>query len=102
MITRLALTDKAVLGLPFTTGGQTVVRDADVPGFFVRCGTRTKTYYVQGDLRAGGTRRTIWVKVGEVGDLTAREARGKAKQLLGSIADGIDPRPKPAAPEPTR
>lgn len=34
-------------------------------------------------------------EVGEVGGLSAREARAKAKILLGSIAGGVDPRPKP-------
>jgi len=71
--TRLALTDKAILALPFTTSGQRLVRDAELFGFFVVVGKRTKTFMVQGDLRA------------------------KAKTLLGSIAKGIDPRPKKAA-----
>jgi integrase len=50
---------------------------------------------VQGDLWDGSKRQSIAVKVGEVGRLPAREARAKAKVLLGSIADGVDPRPKP-------
>jgi integrase len=52
---------------------------------------------VQGDLRANGKRQSIRIKIGEVGELTTREARAKAKTLLGSIAKGIDPRPKKAA-----
>jgi hypothetical protein len=98
MNARVAFTEKTVLAIPFTASGQAVVRDTELPGFLVRCGRRTKTYYVQGDLRVDGTRQTIWVKIGEVGELTAREARGKAKQMLGSIADGVDPRPKPQPP----
>jgi hypothetical protein len=94
--TRPALTDKAILGLPFTTSGQRLVRDAELSGFFVVVGRRTKTFMVQGDLRAGN-RQSIRIKVGEVGELNTREARAKAKTLLGSIAKGIDPRPKKAA-----
>jgi integrase len=38
------------------------------------------------------------MKVAEVGDLNAREARAKAKTLLGAIADGVDPREKKRQP----
>ena len=98
MAARISFSDRTVMALPLTSKGQTIVRDADLPGFFVRCGTRSKSYLVQGDLWVGSNRQTIWVKVGEVGKITARDARAKAKILLGSIADGVDPRPKPVAP----
>lgn len=93
MAARISFSDRTVMALPLTSKGQTIVRDADLPGFFVRCGTRSKSYLVQGDLWVGSNRQTIWVKVGEVGKITARDARAKAKILLGSIADGVDPRP---------
>jgi hypothetical protein len=57
-------------------------------------GAQSKTFMIQGDLRVAGKRQTVRIKVGEVGKVTAREARAKAKALLGSIADGVDPRPK--------
>jgi Arm DNA-binding domain len=69
-----------------------------VPGFFLLVGTRSKTFMIQGDLWAGGKRTSVRVKVGEVGKIATREARAKAKVLLGSIADGIDPRPQPESP----
>ena len=75
--------------------GQRIVRDEELPGFFVLVGKTTKTFMVQGDLRADGKRQSIRVKVGEVGRLQTREARAKAKRILGSIIDGVDPRPKP-------
>ncbi len=62
-------------------------------------GKQTKTFMVQGDLQAGGKRQSIRVKVGEVGRLQTREARAKAKRILGAISEGIDPRPKPPAPK---
>lgn len=94
---RISFTDKAVAALPFAVAGQTIVRDAELPGFFLKIGTRTKAFMVQGDLWRDDRRQSLTVKVGEAGKLPAREARAKAKVLLGSIADGIDPRPKPAA-----
>ncbi len=90
--TRVTLSDKAATALPLATAGQFVVRDAELPGFFVLVGTTRKTYMVQADLWQQRKRQSIRVKVGDVGKLTAREARAKAKVLLGSIADGIDPR----------
>jgi hypothetical protein len=39
------------------------------------------------------------MKVAEVGEMTTRDARAKAKTLLGSIADGIDPREKKRGPQ---
>ncbi len=94
---RLALTDKALLRLPLTASGQEIIRDAELCGFFVMVGKRKKTFMVQGDLRSNGKRQSVRVKIAEVGELNAREARAKAKTLLGSIAKGIDPRPHKAA-----
>ena len=69
-----------------------------MPGFFLLVGARSKTFMIQGDLWENGKRRTIRVKVGQVGKIATREARAKAKVLLGSISDGVDPRPKPQEP----
>jgi integrase len=93
---RLALTDKAILSLQFTASGQQIVRDAELAGFFVMVGRRTKTFMVQGDLRQNGKRQSLRLKVGEVGEVRTREARAKAKALLGLIGKGVDPRPKAA------
>ena len=49
----------------------------------------------QGNLWTDGRRQSLSIRVGEVGRISARDARAKAKMLLGSIADGIDSRPKP-------
>jgi Arm DNA-binding domain len=95
---RLSFSDRAIGALPFAASGQHIVRDEDVRGFFLLVGTRSKTFMIQGDLWENGKRRTIRVKIGEVGKIATREARAKAKVLLGSIADGVDPRPKPEEP----
>ena len=92
---RLLFSDRALAAIPLMAAGQRVVRDAELPGFFVLIGKTTKTFMVQGDLRSDGKRQSMRVKVGEVGKLQTREARAKAKRILGAITDGIDPRPKP-------
>ena len=91
---RLPLTDKNLANLPPAIEGQYRARDTDLAGFFVLIGLRSRTFMVQGDLRQNGERSSIRMKVGEVGELTAREARAKAKELLGAIAAGNDPRTK--------
>ncbi|HEY2530244.1 MAG TPA: Arm DNA-binding domain-containing protein [Xanthobacteraceae bacterium] len=92
--TRLALSDKAIVAFHFAPSGQRIIRDTQLPGFFVMIGKRTKTFMAQGDLRVNGKRQSIRIKVGEVGEIKTREARAKAKELLGSIAKGVDPPPK--------
>ena len=87
----LPLTDKNVMNLPCTPGVQYKARDTELKGFFVLIGARSKVFFVQGDLREGGKRRSIQVKVCEVGELNTREARARAKIMLGQIANGIDP-----------
>lgn len=91
----VALTDRAVAAIEPVKGRQQIVRDSDLSGFFVVVGSRSKTFMIQADLRTADGRQSIRMKIGEAGRIAAREARGKAKLLLGQIADGIDPRPKP-------
>jgi integrase len=91
---RFALSDKALLALRFTSSGQQIIRDTELSGFFVVIGKRRKTFMAQGDLRVNGNRQSVRIKIGEVGELKAREARARAKELLGSIAKGFDPRPE--------
>jgi hypothetical protein len=99
---RLPLTDRNVAGLPPAPGAQYRARDTELAGFFVLISSRTKSFYVQGDLRVNGKRQTtVCMKVAEAGDVSTRDARIKAKALLASIANGVDPRPvQPNAREP--
>jgi hypothetical protein len=91
---RLPLTDKAIIGLPFARTGQVCVRDTEQAGFFLRIGTSTKSFMIQADLRReDGTRSTIKMRFGEVGEFNTREARSRARHLLARIAIGEDPRP---------
>jgi hypothetical protein len=92
---RFSFSDRAIAALPLAESGQYIVRDADVPGFFLLVGRRSKSFMVQGDLWEQGSRRTVRIKIGETGKTATRDARAKAKILLGSISTGVDPRPKP-------
>ena len=86
--------DRVLAAIPLMAAGQRIVRDTELP-LLRLVGKTTKTFMVQGDLRTDGKRQSMRVKVGEVGKLQTREARAKAKRILGAITDGIDPRPKP-------
>jgi integrase len=92
--TRLALTDRSIAGLPPASSSQYFARDTELPGFAVLVGKRRKTFVIQGDIRKGKQRFSIRLKIGAVGGKTTREARAEAKELLGKIAKGIDPREK--------
>ena len=88
---RIALTDKAVAGLPLASAGQYLARDSELRGFFVLVGKSKKTYTIQGDLRRDGLRKSIRLAVGHAGEINAREARARAKEWLGKIASGEHP-----------
>ncbi|MFK4056875.1 integrase arm-type DNA-binding domain-containing protein [Brevundimonas sp. NPDC046655] len=97
---KLNLTDRNLLGLAYAREGQYRVRDTETPGFFVLIGSRTKSFMIQSDLRVEKRRVTIRMKVAEVGEISAREARSRAKGLLARIAAGEDPRPPRVEPVP--
>lgn len=99
---RLPLTDKNVASLPLAPGEQYRARDTELGGFFLMVGGRTKSFMIQADLRKGGGRRSIRMKVGDAEELSCRDARARAKELLGKIARGIDPRPEKPGASPAR
>lgn len=89
---RQILTDKGITRLPFAEEKQYKVRDSELPGFFVLIGKRRKSFMAQGEFWRDGVREfTAQVKLGELGDMTTREARGKAKEALGAISRGQRP-----------
>ncbi len=85
---RAALSDRMISRLPLATDGQYLVRDTELRGFFLVVGTRRKTFTVQGEYWKDGTRKNKKIALGQVGDLTTREARVKAKEMLAKIAKG--------------
>lgn len=88
----LLLTDKAIAKLPFADTGQYKIRDAELKGFFVRIGKRTKTYMVQGEHWRDGFREfAVQKKLGEFGNVSVRDARVKAKEALVGFTRGERP-----------
>ncbi|MCP3462787.1 integrase family protein [Bradyrhizobium sp. CCGUVB23] len=88
---REVLTDKSIARL-CPGEKQYKVRDSELPGFFVLVGKRRKTFMAQGEFWRDGVREfTAQVKLGDFGDMTTRQARGKAKEALGTIAKGERP-----------
>jgi integrase len=86
------LTDKAIAKLPFAQDGQYKVRDAELKGFFVRVGKRSKTYMVQGEHWRDGFREfSAQKKLGEFGSVSSRDARLKAKEALVGFTRGERP-----------
>ena len=89
---REILTDKLIARLPFAQEKQFKVRDTELPGFFLLVGKARKSFLVQGEYWRNGVREfAAQIKVGEFDDLTTREARRKAREVLGSVARGQRP-----------
>jgi Arm DNA-binding domain len=88
----MLFTDKAIAKMPFALDGQYKVRDAELKGFFVRIGKRSKTYMVQGEHWRDGFREfSAQKKLGEFGSVSARDARVKAKEALVGFTRGERP-----------
>ena len=65
-----------------------VLRDADIPGFYLRAGQGTKTFTLYYRTRDGVERR---LKVGRYPEMNLSEARDLAKEFRRRIAAGEDP-----------
>ena len=88
----IPLTDKAIARLLLADGGQYKIRDTEQAGFFIQIGKHLKTYMVQGEYWRFGCREfSVQKKIGEFGDLSTREARNKAREILSGIAKGKKP-----------
>jgi integrase len=89
----LRLTKRGIerLPAPDPSGKQALVWDADLKGFGVLVSGKTaaKTYIVQRKLAGGLTRR---VTVGATNALTLDDARARARELIGEIYGGKDPK----------
>ena len=88
----LEISDKAVGRLPYAKEGQYKVLDTELKGFVVVIGRRKKTFAAQGAFWRDGVREfAARKKIGEFCDMTSREARAKAKDILAAIAKGQRP-----------
>lgn len=89
------LTQKAV-DAECWTGQTRFVRDKQVKGLILAVNKTSKTWKVQRDLWRGGTVKTVRHTLGSTDDLSVKEAREKAQEVVGQIKRGVDPN----APEP--
>jgi len=80
------LTAQYVRDLPLSDAGQMLVVDDSLPGFGVRVGATSKSYFAEGRVK-GRTRR---VTLGRADTLTLNEARKLAMKALAEMADGKD------------
>jgi site-specific recombinase XerD len=88
----MEISDKVISRLPYADEGQYKVLDSELKGFLVVIGRRTKTFAAQGAFWRDGVREfAARKKIGEFGDMTSREARAKAKDVLAAIAKGQRP-----------
>ena len=84
---RQKITKSFVDGLPYTEEGQRYFFDRELTGFGIAVGTRSKTYFVEKQVKGKCIRRTI----GRHGHFTPVQARNHAHQLLHQLALGVDP-----------
>lgn len=80
------LTAQFVRDLPLARTGQSLITDDALPGFGVRIGTRSKSYFAESRVK-GRTRR---VTIGRADTLTLIDARKLAMKALAEMADGKD------------
>jgi integrase len=83
----LHLTKSAIEKIQPPATGQIFYRDATLPGFGLRVGTKGRAYFAEGQVR----RRTIRVTIGRHDVFTPEVARRRALKILAEMADGRNP-----------
>lgn len=92
MASKMLLTDQAVARLKLATDGSYKVYDTEIVGFFVKVGTRQRTFMARGEFWRDGVREfESTTKVSTVEEITARDARKRAREIIGNIAKGQRP-----------
>jgi integrase len=86
-----------VAAAPFTTSGQKSIPDPTLPGFRVVVGKRTKTWTVQIDVKTLSGPKTHKESVGRVGEVSYKDARAAAMELMGQLRGG---KRAPGQPDP--
>jgi integrase len=81
------LTKTAIDKIQAPASGQVLYRDATLPGFGLRVGTKSKMYFVEGQVR----RRTVRTTIGRHDVFTPDVARRRALKVLAEMADGRNP-----------
>jgi len=81
------LTKRTIDALPPVTSGQVLYRDTILPGFGLRAGARSRTFFVEGQVE----RKTVRYSIGRYGPITPEAARKKALKTLSEMAEGRNP-----------
>lgn len=81
------LTKRTIEALPQPKNGQVLYRDEELTGFGLRVGSKTKTFFAEGQVR----RRTIRLTLGRYPLVSPEEARRIAFENLAAMARGVDP-----------
>jgi integrase len=88
---QMSITDRSLEKLSLAKDGQYVVRDAQLKDFLVVVGKRRMTFTVKGEGWSKGRRKSVYAAIGHVGEVSAKDARLKAKECLTRIARGLPP-----------
>ena len=92
MAEKMPLTDQAVARLPLAPEASYKVYDTEVAGFFVKVGKRQRTFMARGEFWRDGVREfESSIKIGAADEMTARDARKRAREVIGAIAKGQRP-----------
>lgn len=83
----MKLTKTTVEKMPLPAAGQALVWDSELKGFGVRLTPGSRSYIAQARVN-GKTRR---VTIGAHGEITADQARKRAKKALATMGDAVDP-----------
>ena len=85
----MRFTKRSIEALPYAEDRKRprVIFDSELPGFGIRVGLRSRTYFVQRDV--GG--KTVKLTLGRHGVITAEQARRDAQQMLAKLAAGENP-----------
>ena len=86
---KIALTDRSLQSLK-PTGERSVIWDALLPGHAVRLSARGKRSFYAVKRRLGQPQPT-WVLLGAYPELSLADSRAKAREMLGALAEGLDP-----------
>ena len=83
----IKLTKRNIECLPVPVIGQAIYRDKDLPGYGLLVGTRTQSFFVEGQIG----RRTVRATIGRYPRIAPERARVLAMRALSDMAEGRHP-----------
>jgi len=81
------LTKRTIDAIKPPASGQILYRDATLPGFGLRVGTKSRMFFAEGQVQ----RRTVRTTIGRYGVFSPEAARRRALKVLAEMADGRNP-----------